>query len=214
MKKIRNEFICNMLANKAFTLIELLVVISIIAILASLLLPALGKAKAKTKTIKCANNEKQFGIAFQCYGNDYGDYFPSNSPSNPATGTAYWHTYSFLGPYLSPSKGGNIDTLFPCPSATPDETYYTSNWFYSMDANLGFKKVFIVTRPSARLLLIDYQIRSFYPDVTYFDGSKTPGPAYHRHSDGSNLLFVDGHVGYYKRSDILANVNPFLNNNP
>ena len=97
-----------------FTLIELLVVVAIIAILASLLLPALGAAREKTKTISCENQLHQIGLALMTYVMDNGEYLPT--PYANASNSTWWFFGAGMDQYIGKQPGMSRMNMFMCPS--------------------------------------------------------------------------------------------------
>ncbi|OHB54008.1 MAG: hypothetical protein A2Y07_02170 [Planctomycetes bacterium GWF2_50_10] len=107
--------------SKGFTLVELLVVISILALLLSILMPALGMARERAQSTICIANLRQIGFAVQLYANDYSQFFPPAYESS--TDTHWWgqktptgidHQKSFTWSYLTSTLKRN--GLFECPS--------------------------------------------------------------------------------------------------
>jgi prepilin-type N-terminal cleavage/methylation domain-containing protein len=105
--------------GRGFTLIELLVVIAIIAILAALLLPALGLAKIKAQSIQCMSNLKQLQLVFLLYPDDNGDRLTSSGYMNPVEPTAWVNGWLDF-------NGGNLDNTDPRTLTDPNRAKFAN----------------------------------------------------------------------------------------
>lgn len=194
--------------SSIFTLIELLVVIGIIAILCSMLLPALRQAKEIASQARCKSNVKQFGQAAHMYAQDNDGYGPETDDVPNSL-----FMYRTLGQYAGLSKEhdpagsqfrtipemtlcskggryGNMERDFP--SGTSPNYSYGINYFLVKGYAGEFKRV---RKPTTRMLIAPIGLDGWSGSIS--GGGTDPAARSHiafRHSKKGNFCFFDGHV--------------------
>jgi prepilin-type N-terminal cleavage/methylation domain-containing protein/prepilin-type processing-associated H-X9-DG protein len=188
-----------------FTLIELLVVIAIIGILASLLLPVLGRAKQMAGAVNCLSQLRQIGLAVTMYADDNQDTFPRSQHSAFVHGEQPWGRAVAPQLEVNPAAWTNLlESVYQCPKDLRHKPWsYGQNVYYELNPEYDdytasprtWRRVSAVPHPSASILhcentsAADHIMPHFWlnPEDSA-DVAKT------RHGRTSNYSFVDGHA--------------------
>lgn len=194
---------------RLFTLIELLVVIAIISILASMLLPALGKARRSARNIKCINNLSQVGRACMLYGDDNAEYLYPYSQKNTAgtlkawfdPGCFIWDYINFsgyLGNYYRSASGTLTVGSILCPELSPP-VGSGSLFSYGYAADKVPKYPFSrAMRPSSSCLMAE--THASYAKVNHQDAYV---PFFPHPNQSANILYLDCSVRNRNRKDVI-----------